>query len=424
MKKSSGTRVLMLLENNPYPGDRRVRLEALTLVAAGYQVTVISPGTPEQARYEIVNQVHVYRYPQPSAGHGLIGFLWEYGFSMAATMVLSVIVLFREGFDVIHTHNPPDTFVLIAACYKLLGKRFIFDHHDLSPEMYHARLAGGGSRIVSRVLLFFEVLSCRLADHVIATNESYKQIEMARGRVAEQNITVVRNGPDLDILERTTCDENLRKKAPIIIGFIGVMGFQDGIDYLLRALRHLVNDLGRTDFYAILMGSGAARDSLMQLSTELGLDEYVWFTGSISQEDLCRYLTTADIFVAPDPSNAFTDRSTMIKVMEYMTVSGPLVAFDLPEHRVSAGDAALYAQPNDELDFARKISTLMDDPARRKAMGAIGRRRVDEELAWVHQREHLLEAYEKLGYGTAREKYRDVAVPEIQDVATAGRGSA
>jgi len=397
MRASVGNRVLMLLENSYFPHDARVRLEASTLVRAGYQVTLIVPALRDQPWHEVLDGVSVYRFPIRRSGGSVLGYVWEYGVDLVATFFLSLWVFVRHGFDVVHTHNPPDLFVFIAAFYKALGKRFVYDHHDLSPEMYAAQFGGGNGGLVYRVLEWFEKLSCRMADHVIATNESYKAVEIGRGKVSAERITIVRNGPNLRRLVRVPPDAELRQKASTILAYVGVMGIQDGIDYLLRALHHLIHDFGRTDFYCVLIGSGAALDRLRAQTTELGLDQHVCFTGFISEEDLVRYLSTAEICVDPDPSNPFTDRSTMIKMMEYMAMRKPIVAFDLPEHRVTAQHAALYAQPNDERDFARQIVTLMDDPARREEMGRFGRQRVEERLAWPHQEQCLLDAYRKLG---------------------------
>src|SRR2546426_1649221 len=229
MRASAGNRILMLLENLPYPHDRRVRREATALVAAGYRVSVICPARPEQPLHETVNGVRVYRYWAPLQANGFLGYLWEYGYSMAAAFVISLRVFFGEGFNVIHAHNPPDTFVFIAAFYKLFGKRFIYDHHDLSPEMYYARFPGGGSWLVHQALVWLEKLSCRLADHVIATNESYKKMEMERDGVPGERITVVRNWTDLHLRSPVEPEPALREMGKTIIGYVGVMGFQDGV---------------------------------------------------------------------------------------------------------------------------------------------------------------------------------------------------
>jgi glycosyltransferase involved in cell wall biosynthesis len=392
----------MLVENNPYPQDPRVRCEARSLVEAGLQVCVIAPGKRSQPRRESIDGVCVYRYPRPKAGVGAAGYVWEYGYSLAATFLLSIVVWLREGFDVIHAHNPPDLFVLIALVFKPLRKKFVFDHHDLSPEMFHDRFGGGGNVWLFRALVLFEKLSCRLADHVIATNASYREVEMTRGGVSAERVTIVRNGPDLDRLRRVEPDPDLRARASTILAYVGVMGYQDGIDYLLRALGRLRDDLGRTDFYCVLMGRGAALRDLQKLAVKLRLDEQVWFTEYVPEEDLVRYLSTADIFVDPDPSSPFNDRSTMIKMMEYMTFARPIVAFDLPEHRVTAGEAALYAAANNERELAKCIARLMDDPEERRVMGDCGRQRVENQLAWPHQAKALLDVYQQLGLHVRR----------------------
>ena len=331
MNRSAGKRVLMLLENSIFPHDPRVFAEAAALTGAGYQVTVICPAIPGQPLHEVLNAVRVYRFPFRTSGNGFLGYLWEYGYSMAATFILSFIVFARHGFDVVHANNPPDTFVFIAALYKLFGVRFVFDHHDLAPEMYNARFVSRSRRLIYRALVSLEKLSCRLADHVIATNESYKAMEMQRGRVPAERITIVRNGPDLDRVRIVEPDPGLRRRAQTIIGYMGAMGVQDGVDYLLRALRHLIHDLRRKDFFCVLIGPEDPAVGLPALITELGLEEYVWRTGYIPHADLLRYLSTADICVDPDPSNPFNDRCTMTKMMVYMALAKPIVAFDLPD---------------------------------------------------------------------------------------------
>ena len=390
-------RVLMLVENNPYPQDARVRREARTLAEAGYQVTVISPARPGQPWRETIDGVRAYRYPSLPEASSVVGYLFEYGYSAVAMFVLSLLVYLREGFDVIHTANPPDTLVFIAAAYKLLGKRFVYDHHDLVPELYYARLAGRGNRLTHFGLLVLEKLSLRYADHVIATNESYRAMEMERGGVRPERITIVRNGPELNSRQVIEPDPGLRQKGKTIIGYVGVMVIQDGVDYVLRALHHLVYDMGRRDVFCVLIGGlGSAQPSLRRLATQLGLDDYVWFTGWVSDADLLRYIASADICVDPDPSNPFNDRSTMTKMLEYMAQGKPIVAFDLPEHRFTAQAAAMYARPSDELEFARAVAQLMDDPARRQAMGVFARRRIETELAWHYSARNLVEAYRRL----------------------------
>lgn len=383
----------MLLENQTYPRDFRVRREATALTAAGYCVSIICPAGPGQPFRETLNGVHVYRYAPPPEANSFLGYLWEYGYSMAATFVLSLLIFFHESFDVVHAHNPPDTFVFIAVFYKLFGKRFVFDHHDLSPEMYQARFPDGGSRLVLGTLVFLEKLTCRLADRVIATNESYKKIEMERDQIPESCITVVRNGIELQDLSSVEPNSILLPAGKTIVGYIGVTGHQDGVDCLLRALGHLVRDLKRTDFFCVLVGGGNALPYLKSLAERLGLSGQILFTGMVHHSEVPRYLGVADICVAPEPSAPYNDHSTAVKLMEYMSLAKPIVAFDLTEHRFTAQGAAMYVKPNDEFEFARAIAGLMDDPARRKEMGLLGRQRMENGLAWRYSIPKLLQAY-------------------------------
>jgi glycosyltransferase involved in cell wall biosynthesis len=414
MKTSANNRILMLLENQPYPQDHRVRREATALATAGYRVSVICPSSEGQGWRETVDNVRVYRFRAPSPVNSLLGYLWEYGYSTAASFAISLLVFMGEGFDVVHAHNPPETFVFIGAFYKLFGKRFVFDHHDLSPEMYRARFSDGGSTIVYRALLVLERLTCMVADHVIATNESYKEVEVERDHVPEERITVVRNGVEIQRGRPIQPDLALRQKAKTLIGFVGVMGFQDGVDYLLRALHHLQHTFGRTDFYCVLMGDGDAFASLRKLAQELCLEDYVRFTGLVHGDELWGYLSAMDICVDPDPANAYNNRSTMIKIMEYMACAKPIVAFDLPEHRVTAQQAAVYVTPNDERAFARALAQLMDDAARRKVMGAFGRHRIETKLAWRYSVSNLLDVYRKVLPNSA--EAGQAVIPEANDV--------
>jgi glycosyltransferase involved in cell wall biosynthesis len=394
MMATANNRILMLLENQPYPQDHRVRREATALVAAGYRVSVICPSSAGQCWRESVDNVRVFRFKAAPPANSFLGYFWEYGYSTAAAFVLSLLVFVRDGFDVVHAHNPPETFVFVAAFYKLFGKRFVFDHHDLSPEMYRARFSSGGSTIVYHALLLLERLTCLIADHVIATNESYKAVEIERDHVPANRITIVRNG--VEVPRQTQPEAAHRKNAKAVIAFVGVMGFQDGVDYLLRALHHLLHDLGRNDFYCLLMGDGDAWLSLKSLGKQLCLDEYVEFTGTVHGDELFRYLSSADICVDPDPANAYNNRSTMIKMMEYMAFEKPIVAFDLPEHRVTAQQAAMYVTPNDEHAFASALAELMDNAPKRKVMGMCGRRRIETTLAWRYSVSNLLDVYRKV----------------------------
>jgi glycosyltransferase involved in cell wall biosynthesis len=400
-----GKRVLMLLENATFKNDTRVRRESAALREAGFDVTCICPApknaTSMRDEHEGVPLHYFKTAPEMS---GVLGYFVEYGWAVTIMALLTLRVWLTRGFDVLHAHNPPDFFFWLGAIAKIFGKKFVFDHHDLGAEMYAARCENGTGRkdgsapngLLMKALRFCEVATVKTANRVISTNESYKKLAMARSGKSGDAFSIVRNGPDPDLFAPMPPNAELRARAKTLIGYVGAMGPQDGIDYLIRALKHLKFDLGRDDFLAVIVGSGETLDELRAYSKELGIEKHVWFTGRVSLEDLLSYLSTVDICADPDPKNAFTDRSTMIKMLEYMTLSKPIVAFDLTEHRVSAGASALYAAPNDELDFARKIAELADDPVRGAQMGAAGRERVLSQLAWKHQRAHLLDCYARL----------------------------
>jgi glycosyltransferase involved in cell wall biosynthesis len=391
-----GRRVLMLLGNNPYPQDPRVAAEATSLTDAGYEVTVLCPRSPAQAKRETLGGVQVVRFPHPPEGTSFAGYVLEAVHVTVTMLVYAVGLMFRRGFDVVHVHNPPDTLVLVAAVFKLFGKRFLYDHHDLAPELYQTNAGGRGNRLVYRTLVLLETLACRLADHVITANTSHRELEVARAGIPFDKVTVVRNGPDPARLRAETADTELRARAGLIIGWVGSMGRHDGVDHLIRAVHHLVHGLGRSDVLCVLVGHGDAYDDCRSLTRDLEMERYVEFAGFVPYERISAYLGAADVCAVPDPSSPYNDRSTMIKVMEYMALSKPIVAYDLPETRISAGEAAVYAEPNDPRGLAEAIAALESDPGRRASMGEEGRRRVEDRLAWRHSVPNLLEAYASL----------------------------
>lgn len=388
----SSARILLLVENNAYPFDVRVRREAQALAGAGHQVCVIAPRSPRQAWKECLDGVHVYRFPAPPGGSGLAGYALEFGYATVAMLLLSIWVALRKGVDVVHAANPPDTLFVIGAVFKVFGKRFVFDHHDLSPETYLSRFGHKHGNTVSYVLALLERCSYAIADIVIATNESYKRIAVSRGKKRPDQVFVVRNGPPLSF-QSVAADPMLAKRAPHLIGYIGTMGPQDGVDCWLRAIREMVVTLGRRDFLAVLIGSGDATPGLHVLAKDLDIESFVWFTGRIPEAEVLSILSTVDVCVQPDPLNPLNDKSTMNKVMEYMSLGKPVVAFDLVETRYSAQDAAVYVTPNIEIEFAKAVVRLMDSPEERRRIGAIGRDRVANMLAWEYSVPNLLDAY-------------------------------
>jgi glycosyltransferase involved in cell wall biosynthesis len=388
-------RVLILVENLPSPFDRRVWQEAGALRDAGYGVSIVCPtGKGCEKGYEVIDGIHIWRYGLPREAAGALGYLVEYSAALLFSFILTFKVLFKRGFDVIHACNPPDLFFLIGGFFKLFGKKFVFDHHDASPELYEAKFGRRG--VFYRLMLLLEKLTFRTADISIATNQSYRRIAIERGGMDPAKVFVVRSGPSLERMRIVPPVEALKQGRRYLVGYVGVMGKQEGIDYLLRAAAHLVHEMKRSDVHFGLVGGGTSLDEMKALARELGVSEHVTFTGRVSDGAMLAMLNTADVCVNPDVANEMNDISTMNKVMEYMALGKPIVQFDLAEGRFSAQQASLYARRNDAVDLACSIAELLDDPARRAAMGAFGRRRVVHELEWRHEAPKLLAAYEAL----------------------------
>jgi glycosyltransferase involved in cell wall biosynthesis/SAM-dependent methyltransferase len=390
-------KILMLVENLPAPADPRVWIEATTLRNQGYQVSIICPKGSSRHRetHACIDRIHIYRYRLPQIGNTSISYVAEYAGALAMTFWLSFTVLLRHGFDVIHAANPPDLFFLVGLFYRLLGKKFVFDQHDLAPELLQVKF-NGRLKLLYRLQRFLEWCSYRTADLVIVTNSSQRRIAIERGHCRANRVLIVRNGPDLERLKPVTPEPGLKKGRRYLLAYVGAMSVQDGVEYALGALHNLVHTRGRQDVSLVLMGNGDHLPKLQALSHELRLDDYVNFTGWVSGRDVARYLTVADVGLSPDPRNPLNDHSTMIKTMEYMAMGKPVVAFDLTETRFSARDAALYATPNLVEDLADKIGVLLSDEELRIKLGAVGRKRIEEELSWDQTKQNLLLAYEML----------------------------
>ncbi|MEU0530348.1 glycosyltransferase family 4 protein [Amycolatopsis tolypomycina] len=390
--KTQPGKALILVENLSVPFDRRVWQESTTLRDAGWEVHVICPqGTKRDTEAEaVVDGVHIHRYPLKAATGGPAGYLQEYGTALWHTLRLARKV---GPVDVVHACNPPDLLYLVAKVLKRQGAKFIFDQHDLCPELYLSRF-DRGQDLLYRGVCALERATYRAADVVISTNESYKQVARIRGGKRPEDVFVVRSAPVVERFHEVPAEPELKKGKPYLLAYLGVMGPQDGVDYALRALAKLRDEVGRTDWHAVFVGSGDAFDDMVALSAKLGLANQVEFTGRISDEDLVRYLSTADVCLSPDPLNPLNDVSTMNKVMEYMAMSKPIVSFELREARVSAGDAAVYAPANDESAFAALVSRLLDDPEERIRMGKLGQARVAGALSWENSAKNLLAAYE------------------------------
>ncbi|WP_030857401.1 glycosyltransferase family 4 protein [Streptomyces sp. NRRL S-37] len=386
-----GRRALILVENLSVPFDRRVWQECTTLRDAGWTVHVICPqGSRRDTEPEaVIDGVRIHRYPLRAATGGPAGYLREYGSALWHTARLARKV---GPVHVVHACNPPDLLFLPALWLKRRGARFVFDQHDLVPELYLSRF-GRGEDLLYRGVCALERMTYRAADIVLATNESYRDVAVRRGGRRPSDVFVVRSAPQTDRFQPVPPEPELKNGKPHLLCYLGVMGPQDGVDYALRALAKLRDEVGRTDWHAVFIGSGDAFDAMVELSRRLGLDEQVRFTGRIPDADLVRYLSTADVCLSPDPRNPLNDVSTMNKVLEYMAMGRPIVSFDLKEARVSAGDAAVYAPANDESEFARSVALLLDDPELRARMGKTGQERINGELSWRNSQTSLLAAY-------------------------------
>ncbi len=330
----------------------------------------------------------------PLEADGAIGYALEYSAALFWQFVLAWRVLLTRGFDAIHACNPPDNIFIVGGFFKLLGKKFLFDHHDINPELYEAKF--GRRDFFYKVMLAWERWTFKTADVSIATNESYKRIAIERGGMDPERVFVVRSGPNLDRLRILPPVESLKKGRKYLVGYVGVMGRQEGIDYLLRAARHIIVDMGRADVHFGLVGGGTALEEMKAYADELGISDYVTFTGRVPDQEMLEMLNTADVCVNPDVANEMNDKSTMNKIMEYMALGKPIVQFDLTEGRFSAQQASLYAKKNDEIDMAEKIAQLLDDPRLCEEMGRFGRNRVENELEWKFEAPRLLRAYDVL----------------------------
>jgi len=392
--ENAGRRVLIIVENLPVPFDRRVWSEATALRDAGYQVSIICPkGKDATKSFEILDNIHVYRHPLPLEARGFLGYLAEYGSALLWEFYLSIKVFRQRGFDVIHACNPPDLIFLIGAFYKFFfGKHFVFDHHDINPELYEAKF--GHREFGWKAMVWLERRSFQLADVSIATNQSYREIAITRGGMSPERVFVVRSGPNLDRVRSRPADPVWRNGRAFLVAYVGVIGHQEGLDLLLEAAAHIRATHGRHDIQFAIVGSGPELATVKALSNKNNLDDMITFAGRLDDNTLFTVLSTADVCVNPDRPNTMNDKSTMNKIMEYMAMGKPIVQFDLTEGRYSAGDASLYAR--DSADFGDKIITLLDNPHERQTMGDFGRKRVAEELAWPHEIPKLLAAYKTI----------------------------
>lgn len=417
--ESKACRILMLIENTSFPWDRRMRHEAEALQQAGYQVRVICPRGEDhdQKWFEAIHGIRVYRYPMPVQASRGLEYLVEYGWGFLCTVILTLLVWIRDGFDVVHSANPPDMFFLLAWPFKLLGKKFVYDQHDLCPELYESKFERRDWKY--RMLLSLEKQTYRLADLVISTNQSYREVAQQRGGVPEEKSVIVRNGVDTNLFFRRTPRPELKEHFAYMAVYLGVMGKQDGVDRIVHAAHHLIHKYGRRDLLIVMIGKGENWRALQDLSRELGVSEHMHFVGYVSDDLLLDYLSAADICLAPDPPDRMNQLSTMTKIMEYMACGRPIVSFELLETRRSAGEAAVYVRGADSELFATAVNDLLNDPARCAYMELVGLDRSHRLVGLDRSRKALLAAYDRL---SARDPSRPPAagshIPEEKILST------
>lgn len=388
----AGKRVLIIVENLPLPFDRRVWQEARTLRGAGAIVSIICPlGKGATLRKETLEGIDIYRHPMPPDADNALGYLREYGAALFWETVLAWRIFLTRRFDVIHGCNPPDLIFLIAWQFRIFGVKYIFDHHDVNPELYEAKFNKRG--FFWQLMKLFERITFASAHVSIATNQSYRKVAIERGKMASEKVFVVRSGPETDRIKVVPPVASWRNGRNYLVGYVGVMGQQEGIDLLIEAVAHIVFVKQRHDIQFCLVGGGPSLAGLIAMAEKKGLSDFITFTGRVSDDDLFQVLSTADVGVNPDRVNPMNDISTMNKILEYLAFSKPIVQFDVVEGRFSADKASLYAAPNDPIDFAEKIIFLIDNPEIRAEMATFGRTRFENELSWDFQKKALIDAY-------------------------------
>ncbi len=390
-------KILIIVENLPVPFDTRVWQEATTLAANGYTVSVICPtGKGYTKEEETLEGVHIFRHKLPPEGNGAVGYAREYGSALKEELRLAKKIYKTIGFDVIHGCNPPDDIYLVASFFKRYGVRYVFDHHDICPELFEAKF-GNTRSLLYKSQVWLERQTYRHCTFAFVTNESYRKIAIERDKMPPEKVIVLRSGPRLERMRILPPDPSIRRGYPYMVGYVGVIGQQEGIEYILQAAQYTKQHENNV-FWGIV-GGGPHWEALKKQASDMGLDDCVEFTGRVDDETMLRYLNTADVCVNSDTYNAMNDKSTMNKVLEYMALGKPIVQFDLTEGRFSAQEASLYAKRNDAVDMARKIQELLQDPEKRARMGEYGRNRILNELSWEKTSKALLEGYEKFFTG-------------------------
>ena len=399
-----GPHVLIVVQNLPVPLDRRVWLECQALTAAGYEVSVICPKGPGDPKYQVIDGVHLYKYAPPRQADGFVGYAWEFLYCWLRTAAKTVAVRRRGRFQVLQACNPPDIYWSLALLWRLAGVRFVFDHHDLNPEVYRSRFGeptGIAGKAQLKALYWLERRTFRTAARVISTNQSYQRIAWERGGVPKEHTTVVRSGPDTSVMRPGEPVPALRNGRRHLVVYLGIMGPQDGVDGVLRVADQVVHHHGRDDVQFALLGFGDCLEDLKKQSADLKLDDVVEFTGRVGPQEISRYLSTASAGLSPDPLSPLNDVSTMNKTMEYLAYALPVVAYRLTETVVSGGECVVYVEPGDEPGFADALVKLLDDADLRAELGAKGRERAVRELDWRPQSQAYVSVFDDL-FGLTR----------------------
>ena len=385
-------KVLIVVENLPVPFDTRVWQEATTLAANGYTVSVICPkGKGYTQEEEFLHGVHIFRHDLPIEGNGAIGYAKEYGMALKAELRLAKKIYKTIGFDVIHGCNPPDDIYMVAKHFKKYGVKYVFDHHDICPELFEAKF-GKTTGLLYKSQIWLERQTYKHCTFAFVTNESYKKIAIDRGKMDPKKVIVLRSGPKLERMKIQNPKPEFKRGYKYMVGYLGVIGQQEGVEYILECAKYI--KARENNVFWGIVGGGPHLETLKQKAKEMGLEDCVEFTGRVPDQQMLDYLNTADVCVNSDTYNSMNDKSTMNKILEYMALAKPIVQFELTEGHYSAQEASLYAEQNNVVDMAEKIIYLLKNPDIRKKMGEFGRRRVVNELSWEHTSKALLKGYE------------------------------
>jgi glycosyltransferase involved in cell wall biosynthesis len=386
---------VIIVENLPVPFDRRVWQEAQALKRAGWQISVICPTSERHPqRFEMIDDIAIYRHPLPLEARGKAAFLLEYGFALFHEFRLLLKVWRERGFDVIQACNPPDLIFLVALPFKLIGKRFIFDHHDVNPELFEAKFNRRG--LMHRLLLLLEKLTIQTADIVITANDTFRDLAISRGGKKPEDVVTVYSIPDKSRIHRVDPDLSVRKGKKFVLGYVGIIGDQDGVDHLVLLVENLVRDKGFTDFQAVVVGDGPALASARALAESRGVAEYITFTGYLSGETLLQHLSAFDIGIIPDPVNEYNDKISMNKVFEYSTLGIPSVAYPLTETRRLLGTAGVYATGSEPSDLAAACFRLISDDDLRARSARAASQLAESSFSWDKESEKMIAAYERV----------------------------